>query len=224
MPRRARIVFAGVPHHITQRGNHRQRVFFSPGDQETYLALLRDYGTRWGLDVIAYCLMPNHVHHVAIPSTPRTLEHVFKSVHGRYAQRVNRMRGQSGHLWQGRFFSSPLDGSYFLNAVRYVEQNPVRAFLVRRPEEFAWSSAPAHCGLRNDLVVRRDGLIPSLAAIPDWSKWLQQGLPSDVLKTLRQNSGQNLPCGSDDFVADLEAKSKRDLRPRGHGGARKPKG
>lgn len=224
MPRRARIVFAGIPHHITQRGNHRQQVFFGPGDQETYLALLHDYGKRWGLEVIAYCLMPNHVHHVAIPSTPQTLEHVFRSVHGRFAQRVNRMRGQSGHLWQGRFFSSPLDGSYFLNAVRYVEQNPVRAFLVRRPEEFAWSSAAAHCGLRNDLVVKREGLMPSLAAIPDWARWLQLGLPSDVLETLRLNSGQNLPCGSDEFVADLEARSKRDLRSCGHGGARKPKG
>lgn len=210
-----------MAHHVTQRGNHREPVFFSPGDQAAYLTLLRDHAIVNDLQVIAYCLMPNHVHHIVVPSTPVALHRVFKSVHGQYAQRVNRMRDQKGHLWQGRYFSSPLDSDYFLNAVRYVELNPVRARMVERAEDYPWSSAATHCGLREDVVVDPRALPRSLAAIGDWSRWLSQGIADASIAELRRNGRQNLPCGSEEFVSNLEKITGRELNYRTHGGVRK---
>jgi REP element-mobilizing transposase RayT len=118
MPRRARTVFPGVPHHVTQRGNRRGRVFFSDG-----------------VEVIAYRLMPNHVHHVVMPSSAGGLHRLFKAVHGQYAQRINRMRGEPGHAWQGRFFSSALDSAYLLMAgARNRQRCPREIATQRRPE------------------------------------------------------------------------------------------
>ena len=126
MPRIARPVFPGIPHHITQRGNRRENVFFSDGDRAAYLSWLANYCAKFAVRVLAYCLMTNHVHIVAIPATGDALENVFRPLHTRYAQRINRSRGWSGHLWQGRYFSSALDESYLWAAIRYVERNPVR--------------------------------------------------------------------------------------------------
>ena len=212
MPRHLRSVFANVPHHVTQRGNHRELVFFSPGDQETYLLLLRDYAIQHQVEVVAYCLMPNHVHLVVVPPSADALYRMLKAVHGRYAQRINRMRQLKGHLWQGRYFSSALDTDYYRNAVRYVELNPVRAGLVDRAEDFHWSSAAAHCGMRSDPVVRAKPQSIAFADIADWSLWLAQGLATDVSEILRRNSLKDLPCGSDSFVTELEHIAGRMLR------------
>jgi putative transposase len=224
MPRRARFVCTGVPHHVTQRGNHRERVFFSDGDGAAYLRLLRDHADEQAVEVVAYCLMPNHVHHVLIPSSPHGLHRLFKAVHGQYAQRVNRMRAQKGHLWQGRFFSSPLDADYFINAVRYVELNPVRAGIVQKAEDYAWSTAAVHCGLRNSLVpagISRLGLLPDAAS---WSRWLADGLSKESIEILRRNSCRNLPCGTTEFVAQLASSAGRSLEYVRHGGPRPSRG
>ena len=112
MPRLARTVFAKVPHHITQRGNRREDVFLTDGDRETYLAWLEDYCQQHGVDILAYCLMTNHIHLVAVPATEDALQHVLKPLHMRYAQRFNRQHSMKGHVWQGRYFSAPLDEPY----------------------------------------------------------------------------------------------------------------
>lgn len=221
MPRNARFLVPGVPHHVTQRGNRREPVFFSNGDYAAYLGLLQDYSRRFVVECVAYCLMPNHVHHVVVPTTADGLHRLFKSVHGRYAQRINRSRNLRGHVWQGRFFSSPLDSNYFLNAVRYVELNPVRAGIVVRAEDHDWSSAAAHCRLRNDPVVERIPTSPLLAGIPDWSKWLAAGIAEDSIATLRKHGSQNLPCGECTFITHLERVAGRELQFRTHGGARR---
>jgi|SRR5688572_25342902 len=223
MPRYARVVFPSLPHHVTQRGNNRQQVFFCRGDGIRYLDLLRDHAVRQRVEVVAYCLMPNHIHLVLVPAIADSLHALLKPVHGQFAQRINRMRGQIGHLWQGRYFSSPLDSTYLLNAVRYVELNPVRAKMVARAENYVWSSAAAHCGLTNDPVVERTPQLQGLAGIKDWSKWLAEGLTADVLMEMRRNATQNLPCGSEDFVRRLEEVAGRQLRYRTAGGQRKPK-
>jgi len=220
MPRRARIVVPGVPHHVTQRGNHRQPVFLKPGDPAAYLSLLLEYSRKFSVEVVAYSLMRNHVHHVVVPEDLEGLQRLFKAVHGSYAQRVNRMHDQSGHLWQGRYFSSPLDSNYFLTAVRYVELNPVRAGLVGKAEDFEWSSAAVHCGLRRDLVVDPVPRSPVLAGIPCWSRWLAAGVDDQAIETLRRNGSQNLPCGSAEFIEGLERLNGRPLQFSSHGGPR----
>jgi putative transposase len=211
MPRRARLVFPGLPHHVTQRGNHRQQVFFAAGDQETYLRLLREHAGRHDVQIQAYCLMANHVHVVVVPKAPSGLARLFKAVHGQYAQRINRMRGLKGHLWQGRHFSSTLDSNYFLNAVRYVELNPVRAGIVARAEIYPWSSAAAHCGLRNDPIVEPRPPYEPFAGISDWASWLAEGVDTEQLAVLRDGGKRNLPCGSASFVASLESSAGRRL-------------
>ncbi|HTO61465.1 MAG TPA: transposase [Bradyrhizobium sp.] len=136
MLRLARTVFADVPHHVTQRGNRREQVFFTDEDRRTYLAWLKAYCDKHAVAVLAYCLMTNHVHLVVVPAGDDELERALKPLHMRYAQRINRRRGWNGHVWQGRFFSSPLDEAYLWAALRYVERNPVRARLVRRAENY----------------------------------------------------------------------------------------
>ncbi len=138
MPRLARMVFAGVPHHITQRGNRHEDVFYVKEDYQTYLEWLNHYSQQHQLEILAYCLMTNHIHLVAVPSHKSSLQHVLKPLHMRYAQRINRIKQWSGHFWQGRYFSSPMDERYMWAAIRYVEQNPVRARMVRKAEDYPW--------------------------------------------------------------------------------------
>ena len=156
MPRVARTVFAGIPHHVTQRGNRREAVFFKEADRRIYLEWLGRYAVRHEVQILAWCLMTNHVHLVVVPAEPDGLQSVFKPLHMRYAQHVNREKNWSGHLWQGRFFSSPLDEAYLWSCVRYVERNPVRAGMIERAEEYRWSSARGHCGLAEDGLVTSD--------------------------------------------------------------------
>lgn len=214
MPRHARIIFPGIPHHVTQRGNHREPVFFSEADCLAYLHLLQEKCRAYAVELISYCLMTNHVHLVAVPSDAEGLKLAIGQVNGQYAMRINRMRKQTGHLWQARYFSSPLDPGYFARAVRYVECNPVRAGMVARAEDFAWSSAAARCGLRDDRLIVPHDRLRELRAIADWSRWLSEGVDDRSLEVLRRNASQNLPCGSDDFVERLEKLAGRSLRYR----------
>ena len=218
MPRLARTVSARVPHHLTQRGNRREDVFYSDADRAVYLAWLREYAEKYAVDILAYCLMTNHVHIIAVPETDTGLQQVLKPLHMRYAQRINRRRGWKGHLWQGRFFSSALDDAYMWAAVRYVERNPVRAKIVRKAENYPWSSAAAHCGLKQDTVLtRRASWRKQFGSIRDWSAWLAEGDAPQQLEVLRRNVDKGLPCGSAKFIQRLEKLAGRTLqfRPRG---------
>jgi len=184
MPRMARIVVPDCPHHVTQRGNRREAVFQTDADRQRLLGLLKGYAADRGLTVQAYCLMPNHVHLVATPKTAEALAAVLKPVFLRYAQHVNWTHGLAGRLWQGRFFSCPLDEKHFWSAVHYVETNPVRAGLVETAQAYGWSSAASHCGLRQDVLLT--GVEERVAAIGDWSSWLAvtTHLPSGDALTL----------------------------------------
>lgn len=215
MPRLARAVFAGIPHHITQRGNRREDIFFTDEDREKYLGWLKDYCQKHDVEILAYCLMTNHIHLVAVPRGPDSLERVLKPLHMRYAQRINRERGWRGHLWQGRFFSSPLDETYLWAAVRYIERNPVRAKMVRKAERYPWSSAAAHCRLRNEAVLTgKSQWMRQFEQIKDWSGWLAEGDEPDKMELIRRNVEKGLPCGSRRFISRLEALADRMLRYR----------
>ena len=123
----------GCGHHITQRGNNRADVFLVDDDRRVYLELLREQAKKYGLEVVGYCLLSNHVHLVAIPHGEEALAQAVGRTHFRYSQYVNRLHGRSGHLWQGRFHSCALDERHFWQALKYVELNSVRARLCRKP-------------------------------------------------------------------------------------------
>lgn len=222
MPRLSRAVFTGVPHHITQRGNRREDVFFSDEDREVYLEWLQTYCEKHDVDVLAYCLMTNHIHLVLVPNSEDGLQRVLKPLHMRYAQRINRAKGWKGHLWQGRFFSSPLDDNYLMAAVRYVEQNPIRVGLVDKAEDYRWSSAAAHCGLREDKILcHKPKWKSAFAFIEDWSDWLKIKESPDKLDVLRKHVEKGLPCGTDNFVQTLGKKIGRVLENRPQGRPKK---
>ena len=163
MARMARLVVPGHPHHVTQRGVRRMKTFLRDADYETYLALLTTWCGEAGTKIWAWCLMPNHVHLILVPRDEDGLRSALAQTHRRYTRKINAREGWQGHLWQERFHSFPMDEAHLLAAVRYVELNPVRAGLVKRPEQWRWSSAKAHRQGREDGVT---ALAPMLRRKP----------------------------------------------------------
>ena len=217
MPRLARNVFPNIPHHVTQRGNRREDVFFSTEDRLYYLEWLRTYSLKYEVEIMAYCLMTNHIHLILRPTHKDGLHKMLKPLHMRYAQYINKKNNWSGHLWQDRFFSSALDEAYTWSAIRYVERNPLRTGMVEHAEDYAWSSAAVHCGNREDVLLST--LDREWKTIPrsDWSNWLSvAGSQNDNAK-LRRNLNKGLPCGNDEFIDLLEKQVGRVLRFRPQG-------
>ncbi len=201
-----------------QRGNRREDVFFTDEDRHTYLNWLKEYSKKHRVDILAYCLMTNHIHLVVVPNTEDGLSNVLKPLHMRYAQRINREKGWKGHLWQGRYFSSPLSEQYLWAAIRYVERNPVRAKMLRKAERYPWSSAAAHCGLHDDsLLTNKTSWLKKFKQIDNWSAWLAEGDDDEQLSVLRRNSEKGLPCGSEKFIKKLEKISGKVLQYRPQG-------
>ena len=211
MPRLARAVVPDLPHHVTQRGNRRQPTFFGPEDYVLYKQLMAEWCRKCGVEIWAYCLMPNHVHLVAVPETSDGLRRAVGEAHRRYTAEVNRREGWSGYLWQGRFASFPMDERYTLAAARYVELNPVRAKLVSRADDYPWSSARAHLEGRDDELVT---VTPLLSRIGDWSRFLGEPAQDGVLKELRSHANTGRPLGTEDFLDEVERQLGRVLRPR----------
>ena len=144
VPRIARVVAVGAPHHVTQRGNNRQKVFFSAADRRIYLLLLGSHCHRWKLTLLGYCLMPNHVHLVAVPEQETSLAKAVGRTNYEYAVYLNGRRRRSEYVWQNRFYSTSLSRDHLVAALRYVDLNPVRAGLVVEAVSYEWSSAAAH--------------------------------------------------------------------------------
>ena len=210
MARLARAVAAGVPHHVTQRGNRRQQTFFGDADYAAYRDLLAAACRRHGVAVWAWCLMPNHVHLILVPSEAPALRLALGETHQRYTGLVNRRQGWVGHLWRGRFASCALDGRHLLAAVRYVELNPVRARLAERAEAWPWSSARAHLAGHDDGLVT---VAPLLGAVGDWASFLAEAPRVDEWDALRRHERTGRPLGDSSFVATLEQELGRRLRP-----------
>jgi putative transposase len=203
-----------VPHHVVQRGNRRQPVFFSTADYKAYLRLMAAWCGQERVEVWAYCLMPNHVHLVTVPGNEHGLARAIGEAHRRYTVRVNQRENWRGYLWQGRFSSYPLDEQYLLAAVRYVEMNPVRAGLAERPWQYQWSSAKAHVRGKNDLLVK---VKPMLSRVEDWREYLNTEQDSTDMELIRRHSRSGRPLGSRDFVESLEAETGRPLAPHKRG-------
>jgi putative transposase len=219
MSRPRRIIVPGMPHHFTQRGNRGVRTFFDDDDHQQYLVWLAEYGEKYGLKIWAYCLMPNHVHVVAVPERSEAPQAVFRALQMRHAQRVNGRDGQIGHLWQGRYFSCVLDEAHLDAAVRYVERNPVRAGLADAAHDFNWSSAQPHCGVRGDPLVASD--LPLVGLVTDWARWLSDPEDEATLERLRMSTHKGLPCGSDAFQHEIEERLGLSLERQRPGRPRK---
>ena len=208
MARIARVVAPGIPHHITQRGNRRMEVFFQEADYREYLSLMAEWCNRCKVKIWSYCLMPNHVHLIAVPESADGLRRAIGEAHRRYTRYINFQKGWKGHLWQGRFGSFPMDEQYLLATARYIELNPVKAGLVKQPGDYKWSSAQAHLEGEDDLLVKAE---PLLSIVPDWRDFLASDISEDEYERLRQHERTGRPLGGDTFVEKVEKLTSRSL-------------
>lgn len=217
MARTARVVAPGYPHHITQRGNRRQQTFFSDEDYQAYIDLLSQWCGRCGVEIWCYCLMPNHVHLIAVPENADGLMKAVGETHRRYSRMINFREGWRGYFWQGRFSSFIMDDTYLLAAARYIELNPVRAKLVKKPEDYKWSSYNAHAKGMDDALVKT---APLQARVHDWRLFVQEPVSERQMENLRRHERTGRPLGDDPFIEQLESTIGRDLRKKKPG----PKG
>ena len=201
MPRIARIVIPGCPHHIIQRGNRKQLVFFSDADRILYLKLLRIQAERAGIEILAYCLMDNHIHIVSIPRSKNSFIEGLAEVHRKFTTIINIREDWRGYLWQGRFLSYPLDEAHCFAAIRYVENNPVRAGLVSQAEDYPWSSARAHVRGTPDPILM---LHSKLVKVENWKKFLGDPVDEKTLAMIRKHEKTGRPLGGDLFLAKIE--------------------
>ena len=219
MSRVARIVVPGYPHHVTQRGNRRADVFFDDDDRGFYLATLREYGARYGLDIWSYCLMTNHVHLVALPGRPGSLSDRVGGAHRRYTEYFHRRYRRSGHLWQNRFYSCALDRIHLLVALAYVDQNPVRAAMVDRASDYVWSSARAHVAHVDPSGLLDLAMWGEIDRAKEWAEVLEVVAANEQVAALRSATNTGRPWGEEKFLLQLSSETGRDSavprRPRG---------
>lgn len=214
MARLALVVAVDVAHHVTQRGNRREYILSSDAERMVYLDLLRQALQLYPLSLIGYCLMSNHVHLIVIPHQPDALALAFKKAHGQYASYWNAAHASSGHAWQGRFYSCPLDPVHLWEALRYTELNPVRAGLVTEPQAWKWSSAAAHCGLAEPDISLTTDLWRQHWSPSTWRQFLAVVETESELAALRKCTHTGRPFGSKEFVKKLERETSRLLAPR----------
>jgi putative transposase len=210
----ARVIALQVAHHVTQRGNARQFILNADSDRAVYLGLLREGLERNGVSLIGFCLMSNHVHLVMVPSEPDALAKTLKQTHGRYAAYWNAKHRSSGHMWQGRYYSCPLDRPHLWRALRYAELNPVRAGMVASAEAWAWSSAAMHCGAATaEAWIALQPWAEQWDA-SSWTQYLAAGTSESEVETFRRSTHTGRPLGSEEFIHELEEKTGRLLVPR----------
>ena len=215
MSRLPRFVFPGIPHHITQRGNRREQTFFEDGDYALYLDLLADGAGRAGVEIWSYCLMPNHVHLIAVPRDGDGLRRCFRYVHRHYTGFINARMRVTGHLWQGRFSSVAMDEAHFVTALRYVALNPVRARLAARAQDWPWSSTRAHLAGTDDHVVK---VAPALERVGDFAAFLGDSFDEALsYAALRKAESVGRPVGSPEWLEDMETRTRLALRPQKRG-------
>ena len=216
MARLARVVIPGHPHHVTQRGNGGARTFFGDSDYALYRDLLAEHCRAAGVEVWAWCLMPNHVHLILVPSDADGLRRALARVHRTYAGIIQARRKRSGHFWQGRFGAVAMDEEHLAAALRYVSLNPVRARLVQRAQDWRWSSVRAHLRDKDDGMTE---LKPIRDRFPDFADLLAVEPETDMFGQLRAAESIGRPLGDDRFLARLERRTGRTLKP----GKRGPK-
>ena len=210
MARLARVVIPGHPHHVTQRGNGRARTFFGDDDYALYRDLLAANCKASGVEVWAWCLMPNHVHLILVPSDADGLRRALARVHRSYAGTIQARRKRTGHFWQGRFGSVAMDEEHLAAALRYVSLNPVRARLVQRAQDWRWSSTRAHLRGKDDGLT---ALAPIRDRFPAFADLLATEPETELFDALRSAESIGRPLGDNRFLARVERQTGRVLKP-----------
>ena len=193
----------GFPHHVIQRGNNREKVFFAQSTREKYLALLKEYRDRWNISILAYCLMTNHIHLLVKPHEPESLFKMMQGVSQGYAKYINRRYKRTGRLWESRYYSCVVEEEDYLWAVaRYIEQNPGRAKLVRQVENYPYSSAKAHVSGEKDEILNEE-LFPEESR-PEYAGFIKAKVPEKEAVEIRGATKTGRPLGDRKFISKIE--------------------
>jgi putative transposase len=213
MPRIARIIAAGYPHHITQRGNNRATVFFDDEDRLTYLKLLSGFTRKYQISIWAYCLMNNHIHLLAVPETETALAPGIGLTNLMYTQYLNRKFKLSGRIWQNRFFSCVVENdAYLWSVARYIERNPLKAALAATAELYRWSSAKAHItGADDPLLDATSWLSPKEQSA--YAEFVRDE-DEETDNAIRRATRTGRPYGTDQFIDHLEFQLNQPIRPK----------
>lgn len=218
MARVARVVIPGMAFHVVQRGNHREAVFFNDRDREVFLSVLQEYAERYHLRILGYCLMANHYHVICVPDRETSMASALGRANADYSRWINIQRQQNGQLWQGRYRSCMLDEPHLWNALRYVEQNPVRAGLTDLAWEWRWSSAAGHVGVGQSLLALDDTAWSAKYDMRRWRAALEQGIGEAAFRErLREATERGRPLGRPEFVEEVEHRLGRPVCPQKRG-------
>lgn len=212
MPKIARSVAAGFPHHVIQRGNNREKVFFDTEDREKYLELLKKYSDKWKCPILAYCLMSNHVHLLTQPKREGTLYKMMQGVTLCYTQHINRKYEKTGRLWESRYHSCIVDReSYLWTVARYIEQNPRRAKIVKKEEEYPYSSAKAH-NIEGELDEVLGEALFDDSQRKDYVAFIRESMTTEDMERIKYATRTGRPLGREGFIKKMEKKlNKRFL-------------
>jgi putative transposase len=215
MARIARVVIPNLPHHVTQRGVRSMNIFFKDEDYEYYKKVLHEQAQIYALEIISYCLMTNHVHLIVIPKTKESLAKVIGETHRLYTRKINFEQKVKGHLFQSRFYSTPLDDEHLLNAIKYVEQNPVKAFMVKHPWDYKYTSCLKRLNLvKEDILLSSHNIISS---IENYKEFLEEDNKIDLIK---EKTRTGKPCGDEEFynkikeITGIDYTNKKAGRPK----------
>ena len=227
MARLPRLSLAGVPQHVVQRGNNKQVCFIGDDDYAVYLDKLKEYSRRYAVNVHSYVLMTNHTHLLMTPEEPDSISRLIQSLGRYYVRYVNDTHGRTGTLWEGRYKSTLIDSDrYFLTVSRYIEMNPVRAQMVRRPEDYPWSSYHRNALGKKIKLITPHALYLTLGRTGDerqaaYRSLFEHGLPEGELKEIREATNKAWVLGEDRFIKQIEAQTGRRAKPMVRGGDRR---
>lgn len=216
MVRRARASIGGLCYHVLNRGNGRSEVFHKDDDYAAFLKLLTQANDRVPMRLLSYCLMPNHFHLVLWPKGDGDMSRWMQWLMTAHVRRYHRHYHSSGHVWQGRYKSFPIEeDEHLLTVMRYVERNPVRAktIPIRKAQRWRWSSIG-----RPPKDVDCPPLDPGpVARGDDWLRWVNEPQTEAELNALRQSISRGRPFGAKAWQAATAAELglESTLRPRG---------
>lgn len=221
MARRPRLTIIGHPHHITQRGIRKLDIFKSDLDRKIYLKIFHEYSSKYGLTTIGYCLMTNHIHFIVVPEFSFSISKTFKDTHCSYAKYFNLRYQFKGHLFEDRFYSCAMDERHSINAIRYVERNPVEAGIVEFAQYYRWSSALSHINQKiiDPLIDEKSKNIFN-SSMYNWNDELQRRKTLDDQNLHELHLKIGLPLGGTDFLEKLkkdyniEVEFKKPGRPK----------
>ena len=222
MPRIARAVASGFPHHVVQRGNNREKVFLSEADKEKYLSFLKKYSAKWNAPILAYCLMNNHVHLLTRPIKNESLYKMMQGITLCYTQYINKTYKRTGRMWESRYHSCIVDKEKYLWAVaRYIEQNPVRAKIVNKAEDYPYSSAKAHIhGVKDEIL--GETLFEGRQR-NDYRELMKASGREEEINNIRKHTRNGRPIGSESFIEKMEQKLDRMFKSKPRGRPKKGK-